>query len=185
MQEKHLSIESTNIHGQDEEFQMLAETKILPGTSVSGKSVILQKIWLTPQKIGKRLPRVVGSSPLKRKESREVAPPRAQSICQGEKRGSINPLGHRMRHILAPGTITPALLSSGLRKPRSGSKTRLSYREELRTCTKLWRCTRSFYTGKGLFQPRKLPGQFNVCCIFHVFQRDTNSDMLPLGHLLE
>lgn len=46
MQEKHLSIESTDIHGQDEEFQMSAEAKILPKTFVSGKSLIPHKIWI-------------------------------------------------------------------------------------------------------------------------------------------
>jgi len=32
LQEKHLSVESTDFHGQDEEFRMLAETEILPRT---------------------------------------------------------------------------------------------------------------------------------------------------------
>lgn len=80
MQEKHLSIEPTDIHGPDEEFQMLAETKTLLKTFVSGKPVILQKI-------GKGLPRVVGSSPWKRKKSREEAPPKAWTSAK-EKRGA-------------------------------------------------------------------------------------------------
>lgn len=38
MQEKHVSIESTDIRGQDEGFQMLDETKITPKPFVSEKS---------------------------------------------------------------------------------------------------------------------------------------------------
>lgn len=153
---------------------MLAATKLLPQTFVSGKSVILQEM-----RVHLRRWRVVGSSPLKRKHSREGEPPRAQSNCQAEKRGSVNPLKCRVRHILVPRTLIPALPSSGLKQQRGGSKTRLSSRE----LTQLWQCARSFYTGRGGISTSSFQGSFMN--VFLIFQRDSNGDMLPLGDLLE
>lgn len=125
------------------------------------------KRWITYQKIGKGLPRVVGSSPLKRKESRDGAPAMAQSICQGEKRGSVTPLGQGMRHDLPQDHPPPPWGGDygghGL-EAKPGSP-----RAEFRTCTRLQQGIRSSYTGKGLLQPRKLPGQFYLDWVLHIF----------------
>lgn len=144
---------------------MLAETKLLSQTFVSGKSVILQEM-----QVHLRRWRVMGSSPLKSKQSREGEPPRAQSNCQAEKRGSVNPLKCRIRHILVLSTLTPVLPSSGLKQLRGESKTRLSNREEFRTFTQLWWHARSFYTGRGGISTNSFQGSFMHVMFFFYFK---------------